>query len=293
MDYKDYYAILGIPKTATAAEIKRAFRKLAQQYHPDKNPNDSKAEEKFKEINEANEVLGDSEKRSRYDKLGANWQNHQQQRPGGGAQDFNWQGTGGGNPYGDAFKGFEGAGGGFSDFFENIFGGNSKTKRPKPKVKPLETTAVITLEDAYKGRSILVEYNGQSVEVKLKPGISDGQKLNITTKQIGTILLTVKVQKDDKFTREGDDLKANVSLDLYIAILGGEIQFKTFKGMVNVKISPETQPNSQKKLKGLGMPKHNAPTEFGDLYLTFNVTIPTELTQKEKDLFEKLAKQRT
>ncbi|MBK9247775.1 MAG: DnaJ domain-containing protein [Ignavibacteria bacterium] len=136
MDYKDYYAILGIPKTATAAEIKRAFRKLAQQYHPDKNPNDSKAEEKFKEINEANEVLGDTEKRSRYDKLGANWQNHQQ-RPGGGAQDFNWQGgsSGGGNPYGDAFKGFEGASGGFSDFFENIFGGNSKTKRTQTKSK--------------------------------------------------------------------------------------------------------------------------------------------------------------
>lgn len=293
MDYKDYYAILGVPKTATAIEIKRAYRKLAQQYHPDKNPNDKKAEEKFKEINEANEVLGDPEKRSRYDKLGANWQNYQP-RPGGGAgnpQDFNWQG--GGKSYEDVFKGFEGSGGGgFSDFFENIFGGGSRTKRPKPKTKPLETTGFITLEDAYKGKAILVEQGGQSVEVKLKPGIADGQKLNITTKQLGTILLTVKVLKDDKFTREGDDLKANVSLDLYIAILGGEIQFKTFRGMVNVKIAPETQPNSQKKLKGLGMPKHNTPGEFGDLYLTFNVTIPTNLTQKEKDLFEKLAKQR-
>jgi len=155
MDYKDYYAILGVPKTATAPEIKRAYRKLAQQYHPDKNPNDKKAEEKFKEINEANEVLGDPEKRSRYDKLGANWQNYQP-RPGGGGnpQDFNWQG--GGKSYEDVFKGFEGAGGGgFSDFFENIFGGGSRTKRTKPKTKPLETTGFITLEDAYKGKAIL------------------------------------------------------------------------------------------------------------------------------------------
>jgi curved DNA-binding protein len=293
MDFKDYYATLGVSKTATSDDIKRAYRKLAQKYHPDKNPNDKQAEDKFKEINEANEVLSDPEKRAKYDKLGSNWKNYQQQ--GGNPQDFKWPGSSGGaKGYEDVFSGFSGGGGGFSDFFENIFGGNTRTKRPRtpPKPQTVDASVEITLEEAYRGKPVLIEQGTQSVEVKLKPGIRDGQKLQIPTKQIGTVLLTVHITPDERFVRDGDDLRAEVTVDLYTAILGGEAQIKTFRGTVNVKIAPESQSGSLIKLKGLGMPKHGAENSFGDLYLTLKVILPTELSSKEKELFQKLAKLR-
>ncbi|MBS1538308.1 MAG: J domain-containing protein [Bacteroidetes bacterium] len=295
MDYKDYYATLGVPKTATAAEIKSAYRKLAQKYHPDKNPGDKQSEEKFKEINEANEVLSDPAKRSKYDKLGSNWKNYEQQ--GGNPQDFNWQGNPGGTRgYEDIFSGFSGgnAGGGFSDFFENIFGGNTRSKRTRtpPKPKIVEASVEILLEEAYRGKPVLIEQGTQSVEVKLKPGIRDGQKLQIPTKQIGTVMLTVHIIPDERFTRDGDNLRAEVPVDLYTAVLGGEVQFKTFRGTVNIKIAPESQSGSLVKLKGLGMPKHGAENSFGDLFITLKIVLPTELSTKEKELFQKLAKLR-
>ena len=293
MDFKDYYTTLGVAKTATSDEIKKAYRKLAQKYHPDKNPGDKQAEDKFKEINQANEVLSDPDKRAKYDKLGSNWKNYQQQ--GGNPQDFNWQGNAGGaRSYEDVFSGFSGGagGGGFSDFFENIFGGSAKGKKTRtpPKPQTIDATVEISLEDAYRGKPVLIEQGTQSVEVKLKPGIRDGQKLQIPTKQIGTVMLTVHVLPDERFTREGDNLKAELPVDLYIAVLGGETQFKTFRGTVNIKIAAESQSGSQVKLKGLGMPKHGAENTFGDLILTLKIVIPTELTTKEKDLFQKLAK---
>ncbi len=295
MDFKDYYTTLGVPKTATSDEIKRAYRKLAQKYHPDKNPGDKQAEDKFKEINEANEVLSDPDKRGKYDKLGSNWKNYEQQ--GGNPNDFNWQGFSGAQKgYNDAFSGFQGAGGtgGFSDFFENIFGGSGKTKRTRtpPKPQTIEASVDITLEEAYRGKPVLIEQGSQSVEVKLKPGIRDKQKLQIPTKQIGNVILTVHVLPDERFTRDGDNLKAEFPVDLYTAILGGEAQIRTFRGTINIKIAPESQSGSQVKLKGLGMPKHGTENTFGDLFLTLKVVLPVELSTKEKDLFQKLAKLR-
>lgn len=295
MDFKDYYATLGVPKNATADDIKKAYRKLAQQYHPDKNPGDKKSEEKFKEINEAHEVLGDPEKRAKFDRLGANWNDFRQ---GNGTQDFNWQQWRTTNPSSktrDPFGGsFEDSSGSFSDFFQNIFGGSKTGARPTTRKNAVKANVTITLEEAYKGKTIRLEQDGSVLDVKLKPGISHGQTLKINSKNptFGEIVLTVNVETDRVFTRNGDDLGAELPVDLYTAVLGGEVPFKTLKGTINVKIPAETQQGKNMRIKGMGMPRHGQEGEFGDLFLTITILLPTNLTTKEKELFQKLAKMR-
>lgn len=296
MEFKDYYAMLGVTKTATADDIKKAYRKLAQQHHPDKNPGDKKAEEKFKEINEAYEVLGDPDKRAKFDRLGSNWNSFRQN--GGAKQDFNWQqwrGAGGqgarSNPgFG---SGFDDTNGGFSDFFQNIFGGKTGG-RATAKKNALKAEVTITLEEAYKGKTIRLEQDGAAIDVKLRPGIAHGQSLKIQSKnpKLGEIVLTVSVETDRVFTRNGDDLAAELPVDLFAAVLGGEVPFKTFKGTLNVKIAPETQQGKTLKIKDMGMPRHGGTGDCGDLYLTVMVVLPANLTPKEKELFQKLAKLR-
>lgn len=293
MDFKDYYATLGVSKNATADDIKKAYRKLAQQYHPDKNPGDKKSEEKFKEINEAYEVLSDPEKRKKFDRLGSNWNSFRQN--GGSTQDFNWQQWRTAAEAGRKRSPFDDDGGGsFSDFFQNIFGGTKTSGRTTSRRSTLKASISITLEEAYKGKTIRLEQDGSAIDVKLRPGIANGQVLKIHSKNpaFGDIHLTVTVESDRIFTRNGDDLAAELSVDLYTALLGGEVPFKTFKGALNVKISPETQSGKTLKITGMGMPRHGRDGDFGDLFLTVKAQLPLNLSAKEKELFQKLAKMR-
>lgn len=298
MSHKDYYKILGVPKTATADDIKKAYRKLAQQYHPDRNQDNKKAEEKFKEINEAYEVLGNAEQRSKYDRLGSSWKNFQQ-TTANPRNDFKW------GDWSDFTKknttrstqqDFEDNGSNFSEFFENMFGANKagtkSSQRSRTSSKETNASVTLTLEEAYSGKTVKISVANDSVDVKIKPGIADGQKLKIATTKpdIGTIFLTVQVNQHPLFKRTGNDLEADVPVDLYTAILGGDIAIRTLKGTVKMTLPPETQSATIKKLKGLGMPKHGLDGEFGDLYVRLIINIPTGLTTKEKDLFEKLKK---
>lgn len=319
MEYKDYYKVLGVSKTATQDEIKKAYRKLAVKYHPDKTKGNKESEEKFKEINEANEVLSDPEKRKKYDELGENWKYYQQS---GGAQQegFDWsqyanQGGGQqhytystGGDFGDAF-----GGSGFSDFFETLFGGGGgfrssqgsrsskrSSRRANLKGEDLAAEMSITLEDAYKGAEKLFDLNGQSIKLKIKPGISDGQNLKLAGKgspgfnggASGDLLLKIHVLKDPLFERKGDDLYAEMRVNLFTAVLGGKAPIKTFKGTINVNIPKESQNGKTLRLQGMGMPKYGKSNQFGDLYAKLIIEIPTDLNEKELKLFKELSEMR-
>ena len=294
--YKDYYKILGVSKNATQDEIKRAYRKLAAKYHPDRNPGDKTAEERFKEINEAYQVLSDPEKRKLYDNLGSDWERYQ--KAGVSWEDFVRQKAGGGYAsYEDLFSDSDS----FFDLFEILFGSGfgrgagRRTNRPR-KGQDLKATITITLEEAYHGTTRLIDVNGQKLRITLKPGVANGQKLRIKGKGLpginggpnGDLYIIVQVLPHEKFKREGDDLYLSITIDLYTAVLGGKVKISTFKGDINVTIPPGTQPNKKLRLKGFGMPKYNQPGRYGDLYITVNVEIPTDLTEEEKELFKKL-----
>lgn len=311
MDYKDYYKVLGVEKNATQAEIKKAFRKLAVKHHPDKNKDNKAAEEKFKEVNEANEVLSDPEKRKKYDELGSNWQNYQQS---GGSQDFDWSqyaNRGGGNQRQYSYEGDFGnnfGGGGFSDFFENLFGGGGgftssqqkgrrSAKRASMRGEDFNAELSITLEDAYLGAEKLFDLDGQSIKLKIKPGIANGQVLKLTGKgnkgynggTAGDLLLKIDILADPLFERKNNDLHTNLSVNLYTAILGGKSPLKTFKGTINVNIPKESQNGKVLRLQKMGMPVYGKANEFGDMYVKLNIEIPTNLSDKEIKLYEELS----
>lgn len=310
MDYKDYYKVLGVDKTASQDEIKKAFRKLANKYHPDKNSGDKTAEAKFKEVNEANEVLGDAEKRKKYDTLGENWNSYRQQ--GGSSQDFDWSryanqsGQGGQTFYstsdfGDMFG--QSGGGGFSDFFESMFGGNMGGSRGRTtrtnalRGQDMQAELPITLEEAYKGTEKIFDVNGQSIKLKIKPGVSDGQILRLPGKgyaganggKNGDLLIVIRVAKHPLFTRIDDDLNYDLPVDIYTAVLGGKVELNTFKGKINVNIAKETSNGKTLRLKGLGMPIYGKENQFGDLYVKVDLQTPKNLSEEELKLFKKLA----
>lgn len=308
MEYKDYYKILGVEKNASEAEIKKAFRKLALKYHPDKTKGDKAAEEKFKEVNEANEVLSDPEKRKKYDELGENYHNYQQY--GNQGQDFDWTryANSGGGPQSYTYSGdFEDifGGGGFSDFFETIFGGGfSGTQRKRRGGRQMQSRGhdyqaemEITLEEAYKGTSKIFQHNGQSIKLNIKPGIPDGNILKIPGRgsagrgggQAGDLLIKINVLKHNIFERRGDDLYADLNVDLYTAMLGGKTEFRTLKGKININIPKESEPGKILRLQKLGMPIYGT-NDFGDLYLKLNIQIPKNLSAKEINLFKELQK---
>jgi curved DNA-binding protein len=259
MDFKDYYKILGVSKTATADEIKSAFRKLATKYHPDKNKTDPKAEEKFKDINEAYQVLSDPDKRNKYDTLGSNWNAHR--GSGGTGEDFNWedyfnQGRGGQrrrttqNPFGDMF----GGGGGLSDFFEKIFGGGGfsqgkQTRNSSAKGQDMETTVELSLEEAFTGTSRKLLLNNNKIEVKFKKGIREGQTLRLSGMGApspngganGDLIIKVSIKQTEKIERKGDDLYVKVSIDFFTFLLGGTAKIKTFGGTIKVNIPKGSQ----------------------------------------------------
>lgn len=308
MEYKDYYKILGVSKKASQDEIKKAYRKLAVKYHPDKNPDNKEAEEKFKDIGEAYEVLKDPEKRKRYDELGANWKHYQHQQQGASGGGFDWSQFGGGR--GGTYTTFEGDPGdlfgnsGFSDFFESFFGGfdsrQSQSQRNQAygtfKGQDYEAQATITLEEAYHGTSRILNLNNKKIRIKLKPGITDGQVLRIKGKgapgisggPAGDLYLKVQVEKHRTFERKGNDLYVDVPVDLYTAVLGGKTNISTMKGKVSATIPKGTQNGKILRLKGLGMPDYRNNTHYGNLYASINIMIPKDLGPEETRLFEKL-----
>jgi curved DNA-binding protein len=303
MEYREYYKILGVDKTASQEAIKKAYRKLAVKYHPDKNKGNKEAENKFKEVAEAYEVLKDPEKRKKYDTLGSNWKQYQAQGNGGGFEGFDF----GGQRRGSRVE-FEGdindffGGGGFSDFFQSFFGGGFTGRRPQPqqpgfKGQDYEANLTISLEEAYTGTHRMLEADGNKLRIKIKPGVIDGQTLRIRQKggkgvrggEPGDIYIKVNIAPHNEFERQGNDLHKTLNVDLYTAILGGKARINTLKGDMEINI-PEGVENGKKlRLKGLGMPDHDKPAIFGDLYVKINVVLPNKLTNEEKDLFRKLA----
>ena len=301
-DFKDYYKILGVEKTSSTDEIKKAYRKLAVKYHPDKNPGDKAAEEKFKEINEANEVLSDPEKRKKYDELSSNFNNYRQ--GGSRAEDFDWSRWG--NAKGSGFASHTGGeemfgnGGDFSDFFESIFGGSggfqTRTKGPR-KGSDYNTETDISLEEAYHGTSRRIELNDETLDIKFKPGVADGQVLRLKGKggmgtnggPRGDIYITVHIAEHPHYKRKGNDLYCNAPVDLYTAILGGKQIVRTLQGNIRVDISKETDNGKKFRMKGMGMPVFGKTGEYGDLYATVKIVLPKNLSSEEIELFKKLA----
>ncbi len=306
MEFKDYYKILGVERNASAEEIKKAFRKLAIKYHPDKNPGDKTAEEKFKEINEANEVLSDPAKRKKYDELGSNWKNYQQD--GNKAEDFDWsrwrtqnqgsrQGFGTHGGHEEMFT----EGGEFSDFFESIFGGSGfgqrSTGRRAAKGEDYRTETTISLEEAYSGTSRRIELNDETLDIKFKPGVKDKQVLRLKGKggqgynggPRGDIYITVEIPEHPHYKRKENDLYCNAPVDLYTAILGGKQIIRTLKGNIRITISPGTDNSQTMRLKGMGMPIFGKAGEFGDLYVQVRIALPKNLSEEELELYRELA----
>ncbi len=286
MDYTDYYKILGVAKTATADEIKKAYRKLAVKYHPDKNLNNKQAEEKFKEANEANEVLSDVDKRKKYDELGENW-NRQQAQP-----DERY-----GNPNRGYSSGTEFNEGSFSDFFENIFGGRGQREPRKAKGQDYNTAVTISLEESYAGTTRQLQLETQKLQIKIKLGVKEAQILRLRGKggkgssggEDGDIYITVHISEHPLFKRKEDDLYCNVNVDLYTAILGGQTVINTLRNPIKMNVNAETDNGKVVRLKGMGMPRYGKENEFGDLYAKVHVTLPTKLSPKEIELFKELS----
>jgi len=297
MAFIDYYKILGIDKSATEAEVKKAYRKLARKYHPDLNPNDKEAEQKFKEVNEANEVLSHPENRKKYDQYGEDWKHseefeksRQQQQSRRGTQ----QGDFGG------FGGFSG-GGDFSDFFESMFGGRSaggRSRTAAAKGSDFNAELHLNLKDVYTTHKRELTINGKKIRLTIPAGVENGQIIKISGMggeglnggPKGDLYLTFTIENNTKFKLEKHNLYSTVDLDLYSAILGGEITVDTFDGKVKLKVMPGTQNGTKVKLKGKGFPVYKKEGHFGDLYITYQIVIPTNLSEKEKELFEELAK---
>ena len=292
MEFIDYYKVLGLQKTATADEIKKAYRKFARQYHPDTNPNDAGAHKKFQEINEANEVLSDPEKRKKYDKYGKDWQHgeayEQQARQ---QQQYSQQFGDGGQ-----FGGFESEGG-FSDFFSSMFGGGRQS-RGRQRGQDINATLSLNLTDAFKTHKQTITVNGKNIRITIPAGVENGQVIKLSGYghpganggAAGDLFLTFKINNDSFFKRVGNDLQINQEIDLYTAVLGGDIHLNTLHGKLKLKIKPETQNNTKIRVKGKGFPVYKQEGIFGDLYVTYTVLLPTALTDKEKQLFEELKK---
>jgi curved DNA-binding protein len=292
MDYKDYYKVLGAPKSASQAEIKKKFRKLAVQYHPDKNKDDPSAEDKFKEINEAYEVLGDAEKRKQYDELGANWKNYRQYQNAG-------FGNGGSRTYqysGD-FSDFFGGSGGFSDFFNTFFGGGGNSfqgtqKRRRTTIKPSTAELSISFDEALNGGEKLVLIGDKKVRLNLKPGMKDGQKLNLKGKgpHGNDLHIVLKVEPSPRYEKKGLDLYSIEKVDVYTAVLGGKVNVNTPYGQTRISIPAGTSGGKKLRLKGKGYPEYNKPGVKGDLIVEIRIDVPKNLSTRQKELFQQLKK---
>lgn len=294
MAYIDYYKILGVTKKATEKEIKKAYRKLARKYHPDLNPNDKVAEKKFKEINEANEVLSHPENRKKYDEYGEHWQ-HAEEYEKAKQQEQYQKSTR--NQYGGYSEED------FSDFFGSMFGRRSSQSRGqqvKFRGQDFNAQLQLNLKDVYTSHKQTLTINNKNIRITIPAGVENGQIIKIKGhggKGVnggpnGDLYIEFSIINKSQFKRDGDNLYASVDLDLYEALLGGEIMVNTFDGKVKLTIKPETQNGTKVKLKGKGFPKYKKEGQFGDLYITYNLKTPTKLSSKEKELFTELSKLR-
>ena len=291
MEYKDYYKILEIDKKATSAQVKKAYRTLAKKNHPDKNLNDKKAEERFKLVNEANEVLGNSEKRKKYDDLGENWQQNQNVR--NQQQNQNQYNTQGKQSYNSANAD------GFSDFFEQFFSQqrdkNSQQNQAR-KGGDYETKMEISIQEAYSGTTRIIQLEDEKLRITTKPGAYSNQQLRIKNKGAngnqpsnrGDLFINIHVADNIKFIRKGDNLYQTENIDLFDAILGNHIIIESLSGKLKINIEAGSQNGKTIRLKGKGMPVYDKPTTFGDLYVILNVVIPVNLTEKQIVLFKEL-----
>ena len=294
MAFIDYYKVLGVEKSATQEEIRKAYRKQAKKYHPDINKDDPQAKERFQEINEANEVLGDSEKRKKYDEYGENWRHadefeaQRRQYRNNSNGNFDFGGFGG---FGD-FSGNEGNASGFSDFFEQLFGSGFNRRQPK-KGKDLQATLSITLQEAATEHKQTFSINNENIRITVPAGINDGQKIKIKGRGElfngvrGDLYITFRIEPDAHFTRNGNDLYTTQSIDLYTMLLGGEIIVPSLTGNAKVNIKPGTQPDSKLRLRGKGMPEYKKAGIYGDLIITLKVVLPT-LDEKQKEMLKKI-----
>lgn len=299
MEYKDYYKTLGVSRSASAEEIRSAYRKLALKYHPDRNPGNKQAEEKFKEVNEAYQVLSDSQKRARYDQLGSAYSDYQ--RRGGAPGGFNWGEWTTGSPYGGAqqvnLDELFGRAGGFSDFFRSIFGGMgvggaAASDFGMPYEQPahaIEHPMSISLREAYEGTTRTLSIGETRKQVKIPPGVKTGTKIRVPEANPGggDVYLKVSVEPDPNFEREGDNLTTTTSIDVFTALLGGEAEVQTLTGRVKLTIPPGTQPEQKFRLVGRGMPKLKDSQSKGDLFVKVKVRLPKHLTEEQKRLLEK------
>jgi curved DNA-binding protein len=318
MDYRDYYKVLGVERGATEKDIKSAFRKLAQQYHPDKNPGDTRSEDKFKEINEAYEVLGDQQKRAKYDRLGSRYADWERAgHPGAGFDFSQWAGGGaargagpggsaGANPqdFGDLFGG---EAGGFSEFFTSLFGGaGTGTRRTtRTRANPtwnlrgedMEQAIEISLEEAYSGTRRTLQRGDKRLDVNIPAGARTGTKVRMAGaggagQTPGDLFLVVTVRPHPSFRRDGDDLHVDVPVELYTAVLGGEVPVPTLAGEKKLTLPPETQSGKVFRLSGYGMPRLRQTSDHGDFFAHVNVRLPSNLSERERQLFAELAAQR-
>lgn len=295
MAFIDYYKALGIDKTATEKEVKAAYRKQARKYHPDVNPNDKEAHKKFQEVNEANEVLSDPEKRKKYDQYGKDWKHADQFENARQSRPYASQGAGR-QSYGGGFEQDD-----YSDFFSSMFGsafgGSGRQSQAKYKGQDFNAELQLNLRDVYQTHQRTLTVNGKNIRITIPAGIENGQTIKIkghggvgvNNGPNGDLYITFVIPNDPDFKRVGNDLYKTVDLDLYTAVLGGEITLETMNGKVKLKVPPETQNGTKVKLKGKGFPKYKTEGQFGDLYITYNIKVPTNLTDKQKQLFTELS----
>ena len=292
MDYKDYYKILGVDRKASEDEIRKAYRKLAKQYHPDYNPNNKQSEDRFKEINEAYEVLSDTKKRSHYDRLGSDYSNWQRR---GNPGDFNW----------DQYSGAPGGtrvnmddlnemfgGGGFSDFFQTIFGMGGARPSARSQPQGYQQELEISLDEAYKGTTRLIQSDGKQKQVRIPAGVRTGSKVRVAGAGPNglDLYLIINVGEDNRYERRGNDLHTSATVDIFTAILGGEADVETLDGKIKLNIPAGTQPEQVFRLAGRGMPYVKNTKEKGDLYVKLKVQIPKYLSSKQRELLEEASK---
>jgi curved DNA-binding protein len=290
MDYKDYYKILGVERKANEDDIRKAYRKLAMQYHPDRNPGDKQAEERFKEINEAYQVLSDPQKRAHYDRLGSDYSSWQRR---GAPGDFNW-GQYGGFPGGmrvdsDDMQDI------FSDFFRTIFGIRGEEPRSRSaQSQGYQQDLEITLDEAYKGTTRVLQSNGRQKQVRIPAGVRTGSKVRVAGAGPNglDLYLIVDVKDDKRFERRGDDLHTTATVSVFTAMLGGEAEVETLNGKVKLNIPPGTQPEQVFRLSGRGMPNVRNSKETGDLFVRLKVQVPKYLSPKQRELLEEASRLR-
>jgi len=302
MEFIDYYKVLGVTKSATAAEIKKAYRKLARKLHPDLNPNDKAAQEKFQKVNEANEVLSDPEKRKKFDQYGKDWQHADASEEAKKQQGS--QGFGGG--YGGGGQGYDESQ--FSDFFESMFGGSGggfsggggRRQTSQFKGQDMNASLRLNLTDILKSQKQTISLGNKKIRLTIPAGVEDGQTIKIKGHggegmnggPKGDLYISFEVLNNTNFKRVESNLYSTENISLYTALLGGEITVETLTGKVKLKVKPETQNDTKVKLKGKGLPKYKKEDQNGDLYITYKIDLPKDLSDKEKELFNELSKLR-